>query len=253
MLGNGRDPASGRPERVVGLLDAEKLDCAPETGFAVLRSNGTLWQWGRGEDGTDAIAPEPILGFEGPFVDLSVGGYATCGHRSDGTLKCARTVERDGAWSDGAIEALGHTVVHGRVQTGNGFACVVDAQRNVLCWGRNDYGQLGDGTLVKRDLPGPVAGLSHVSSVAVGAGHACAIDGYGTVHCWGGTLCTLNPNPSPSVVTLPRRALQVATADLTTCALLDSYEIWCWGSGLSHELGTREFFECREEPGPVDW
>jgi alpha-tubulin suppressor-like RCC1 family protein len=55
----------------------------------------------------------------------------------------------------------------------------------VRCWGANDRGQLGDGTVVSRFEPMPVAELSDVIWIDAGAAHACAARRDGTVWCWG--------------------------------------------------------------------
>src|SRR2546421_440722 len=43
------------------------------------------------------------------------------------------------------------------------------------CWGRNDYGQLGDGTTVYRAQPVTVQGLKDAVQLAVGGDHTCAL------------------------------------------------------------------------------
>jgi hypothetical protein len=53
------------------------------------------------------------------------------------------------------------------------------------CWGRNDEGQLGDGTTSRRTVPTPVKGISNVVDVATGAVNTCAIVADGSVWCWG--------------------------------------------------------------------
>ncbi|MBK7777015.1 MAG: hypothetical protein IPI43_23270, partial [Sandaracinaceae bacterium] len=44
--------------------------------------------------------------------------------------------------------------------TGGGHACARLADRTAGCWGRNDYGQLGDGTTTQRVSPTLVNGLN---------------------------------------------------------------------------------------------
>jgi alpha-tubulin suppressor-like RCC1 family protein len=39
------------------------------------------------------------------------------------------------------------------IVTGWKFTCVVRADTTVWCWGRNDHGQLGDGTTTDRHTP----------------------------------------------------------------------------------------------------
>jgi alpha-tubulin suppressor-like RCC1 family protein len=58
----------------------------------------------------------------------------------------------------------------------------------VFCWGRNDSGQLGDGTTTDRDAPVQVKGLTgNVTALAASSRHTCAIAD-GSLHCWGSDL-----------------------------------------------------------------
>ena len=58
----------------------------------------------------------------------------------------------------------------------------------MLAWGRNNYGQLGDGTTSNRLWPVQVQGLSGVVAVAAGSGHSLALSSDGTVWAWGSNL-----------------------------------------------------------------
>lgn len=67
----------------------------------------------------------------------------------------------------------------------SGFACARLTGGSVHCWGRNDNGQLGDGTRKTSDTPAPVQGLGRASAIAVGLDDACALVEGGRVMCWG--------------------------------------------------------------------
>mgnify|MGYP000751586365 CR=1 FL=1 len=78
------------------------------------------------------------------------------------------------------------------IAVGEGHACAIVQGGDVYCWGRNDQGQLGQGSTTDvGTAPGQVAGLSPVPlggrAIAVGAGDrfSCALLEGGDVKCWG--------------------------------------------------------------------
>lgn len=57
---------------------------------------------------------------------------------------------------------------------------------SVTCWGKNQFGQLGDGTTDPTlDASGSVLGVTNVRELAAGNGYTCVVDGRGTGRCWG--------------------------------------------------------------------
>lgn len=55
----------------------------------------------------------------------------------------------------------------------------------VSCWGKNECGQIGDGTRENRISPIAVVELSGVIAITAGAAHSCAISLGGKTSCWG--------------------------------------------------------------------
>jgi alpha-tubulin suppressor-like RCC1 family protein len=66
---------------------------------------------------------------------------------------------------------------------GGGHTCVRRNDGGIWCWGKNDRGQIGDGTTENRTVP--VMVLSGAIHVAVGGDHSCAVTSDGGVRCWG--------------------------------------------------------------------
>ena len=66
-------------------------------------------------------------------------------------------------------------------------ACSTEADVTLMCWGRNNYGQVGDGTYgTDRDVPTAVNVGGVVHKLAAGKEHTCAsIDSGTTLKCWG--------------------------------------------------------------------
>jgi alpha-tubulin suppressor-like RCC1 family protein len=132
---------------------------------------------------------------------------------------------------------------------GAAHACAVLGDGSVHCWGSNDAGQLGDGTLVDRYEPVFVLGVAGARSVASGARHTCALLGDTTVRCWGandqGQLGngTAASQLTPVTVGNPDgTAPLVGVADLVageafTCARMQDGVVLCWGSNGDCQLG----------------
>lgn len=80
----------------------------------------------------------------------------------------------------GTCGALHYTAVSTRAY----HTCAVVANGNVRCWGRNDAGQVGDGTTANVNRPAAVSTLANIVDVATGGNFTCAIAG-GSVYCWG--------------------------------------------------------------------
>ena len=83
---------------------------------------------------------------------------------------------------DGVLRAVQVSSYSGNTQ----HVCAVTLTGGVKCWGRNDFGQLGDGSTAERFTPVDVVGLdSGVASVDTGTDHTCALLTSGGVKCWG--------------------------------------------------------------------
>jgi alpha-tubulin suppressor-like RCC1 family protein len=56
---------------------------------------------------------------------------------------------------------------------------------DVYCWGRNTYGQVGDGSTNDHFTPVRIAGGGTFASITASGAHTCAVTPGGESHCWG--------------------------------------------------------------------
>jgi alpha-tubulin suppressor-like RCC1 family protein/HEAT repeat protein/pectate lyase len=120
----------------------------------------------------------------------------------------------------------------------------------VLCWGFNQYGQVGIGTTAdKQILPTPVKGpggkdtLDGVSTIAAGGYHTLAVRSGGTVWAWGCNMDgrlgdgTTTDRHTPVEVKGLTSVVAVSAGVKHSLALRADGTVWAWGDNLYGELG----------------
>ncbi len=118
---------------------------------------------------------------------------------------------------------------------------------DVLCWGKNTYGQLGDGRREDSERLVKVAGLEDAAELAVGRDFSCARRRAGTVICWGnnedgqlGDGRGLKPGAlslRPTNVAGLSGVTALTAGEYHACALLRGGAVKCWGNGGNGQIG----------------
>ncbi len=137
------------------------------------------------------LTPVAVNGLTGA-VAIAAGYGQACALLSNATMRCWGE-NREGQLGNGTTANPGTAqpvAVSGitgatAVATGAYHTCAVLGNGTVRCWGRNDQGQLGNGTVTSSSTPVPVSGLTGVAAVSGGGVHTCAVLTNGTVQCWG--------------------------------------------------------------------
>ena len=121
--------------------------------------------------------------------------------------------------------------------------CAVVTGGSIKCWGRNDVGQLGDGTTVNSATPVTVVGISDATQAGAGGFHTCAMVAGGSVKCWGlnavgelGNGTTVN-SVTPVTVVGISDATHVGVGGRDACAVVAGGSIKCWGRNDYGQLG----------------
>jgi alpha-tubulin suppressor-like RCC1 family protein len=120
--------------------------------------------------------------------------------------------------------------------------CARVEYENFQCWGRNDTGQMGDGTQTSEWgllRPGLSAGSVDFEQVSLGPNNGCAISSEGDLYCWGrseqGTVgnnyAGSIPQTYPAIIGYEHTWRRVAVGTDAACAITTEHELYCWGSG----------------------
>jgi alpha-tubulin suppressor-like RCC1 family protein len=260
-LGNGSSVTySAVPVQVTGLTSGVKsISAGDESAACAVTSAGAVVCWGDNSDGelgngssvAYSAVPVQVTGLTSGVTSVSVGILETCaltagggvvcwGNNSDGQLGNGSAV----SFSNVPVQVTGLTSGVTSVAVGGDFACAVIAGGAVVCWGGNEFGELGDGSPSDSSVPVAVMGITGATAVSAGNFTACA-NVAGALSCWGyggdGELGDGLFSPSYSSVPVSVSSLSgvssVAGNYQTTCAVAVSGDVLCWGYNESGALG----------------
>jgi len=130
-----------------------------------------------------------------------------------------------------------------QIALGGNHSCALLDDATVKCWGKNEQGQLGDGSSTSSSVPVGVKGLASVAEVAAGARHTCARLKDGTAACWGwnndGAVGdgTTSPANAPVAIKGLKNVTQLSLGSAHTCALLADKTVRCFGLNHAGQVG----------------
>lgn len=151
--------------------------------------------------------------------NLCIQGVCSAPRCGDGIVQAARGEECD---DGGVVPGDGCSpdcrIVYSPVGAsafGGAHVCMLQPSGEVICWGTNMSGELGNGTTAS-GIQGPtrVFGVADATQVVVGPSNTCAVRRTGRVACWG-----LGFTSVPTDVAGLTGVTQVAIASTRICAL----------------------------------
>ena len=227
----------------------------------------------RGDESGEMGADLPLVDLDGLAAQIACGDKHTCALLNSGQIKCwGRNVAGQLGLGDtanrgdqpGEMGANLPTVAIGTVRTalkvvaGFDFTCVLLDTQNVKCWGANSFGQLGRGNTVALLSP-PTSSIDLVQSntvtdISAGYFHVCVVFQNKRAQCWGsndagalgyGDAFNRGDAANQMGANLPLIQLganhEVEYIDAgasTSCAILASGVMKCWGLNDDGELGS---------------
>lgn len=256
---------TGRDVTFPSFVAAVRTIIAAGGYYSLVRKNdGTVWAWGdngKGQLGngtnTDRNVPGTVSLPPGTKITViaaaghhslaltSTGQVLAWGRNIGGELGNGTTIDSNlqvpvSLPPGTAITAFGYGLFHSLALTSTG---------QVLAWGENTYGQLGNGANTDRNIPVPVSlppGTT-ITAVAGGGGmHSLAFTSTGQVLAWGynfhGELGngTNTDSNVPVAVSLPPGTTITAIAGgaLFSSALTSTGQVLAWGWNQYGELGN---------------
>lgn len=248
-------PASAQVFRPAGPFD----DIAVGFDFGCgVKRDGTVHCWGKGNEGQrgdgdtgNRSTPSLVAALDPRAVSISASSGHACAALTNGRAYCWGR-NSSGQLGDGTTTSRTEPVpvdpVTGLVRlvaTGRNHSCAINHAGAVLCWGSNNFGQLGGAPGGVGLTPVVVAGAPPgVSDIALGDGHGCLLTESGEVHCWGGNGSgqlgvgdRVSRQQPERVSGIEEPVFAIETGALHTCAVTVAGRMYCWGSNGDLQLG----------------
>jgi alpha-tubulin suppressor-like RCC1 family protein len=265
-LGDGTRIDRSTPVDVVGLTSGVADISTGENFTCALMTSGGVKCWGsnfyftlgNGSPSHEAsLVPVDVKGLSSGVISISSGFIHACALLRTGGVKC---------WGENGFGQLGNSLdllsnvpvdviglSSGVIAINAGHSdhtCALMKTGGVKCWGDNRIGQLGNEIpyYPKYQLV-DVKGLSSgVIAIAAAEYHTCALMETGGIKCWGendggelGDGTKINRLAPVDVVDLNGPVSAISAGGSSTCALMQTVGVKCWGQNISY-TGHNDLF-----------
>jgi len=261
QIGGGDTVSKSVPTAVGGTAVSLQTIVGSSSHFCGVAGGGVIYCWGlnalvdtTGHNAGLASVPTQLQSTL-TWSQVATGASHTCALTTDQDAYC---------WGSNQLGQLGTrgdttsmfapTLVYGgfkfsSIASGVNHVCALTLSHDALCWGSNQFGQLGDGTGSNRVAPTLVTGGLAFQAIAGGDPWTCALSTAGKPYCWGavqgiGTVVTPHGYDSAPVF------VSLAVGSFHACALTGDGSAYCWGNNQFGQLGDSTTVS-RTDPTPV--
>jgi alpha-tubulin suppressor-like RCC1 family protein/serine/threonine protein kinase len=126
---------------------------------------------------------------------------------------------------------------------GGTHTCALDNDGAATCWGGNNDGQLGDGSVIRRSRPVAVVAQEPFASLSAGFSHTCGVTVSRVAYCWGSNADgqlgdgTRVDRAQPTRLSSDVRLASVFAGVSHSCGLDVEGRMYCWGENANGQLG----------------
>jgi len=224
-----------------------------------LKTDGTLWTWGRANegqigDGQTINCSSPVqVGSLSNWYKIASGRNNVLATKTDGTLwswglnnygqlglNISIAISRSSPVQVGALTDWE------KVAAGDYHAFAIKTNNTLWAWGRNNHGQIGDSTFnVNRSSPVQIGSLTNWDLVTAGISASAAVKIDGTLWAWGendlgqlGDGTVINKSSPVQIGSLTNWSLVSGGKTGSFFAAIKSDgTVWAWGNNANGQIG----------------
>lgn len=231
---------------------------------AGVKSDGTLWLWGRNYlsqlgnnepgDLTRRSSPVQDITYSSNWSSLASNGFSSMGLKSDGTLwlwggnfNGELGIDLSGGYFSSPVQTIAGGTDWNFIAGGYGHNSAIKTDGTLWLWGGNSYGQLGDNTDTDKSSPvQTVTGGTNWIYVSCGESFTGGIKSDNTLWMWGnnydgqlGTNQGYGTNTSSPVQTIAGGSdwTQISCGAYHIGAIKTDGTLWLWGYNYHGQLG----------------